>query len=43
MYYELTFIMPDGSRDYFFHASLQSARAHVLQFKGWAQCSITYP
>ncbi len=40
--YELIFKLPDGSHDYYFHASLQSARAHVRQFKGWVAAFINY-
>lgn len=40
--YELVFILPNGARDCYFHASLQSARAHLEQFKGWVAAFITY-
>lgn len=41
--FEVEFHLPDGGRDYFFHASLQSARAHVRQFRGWVKARIIYP
>ena len=40
--WEIVFIMPDGAREYFFHASLQSARSHVLQFRGWSRAEILH-